>query len=165
MKTFRMWRAVSWTSISHALIRSIFGVRSFTYRTSSSFSDSIRDPPMKATISIRTTVTPKPRARRVATFALPNMVFPFLDLISCQKSSLTAEVLRSGRDRALHQRGRVQDQRDLAVAEDGRSADAREPLEQPAERLDDGLEFAEQGVDREPGALAGVVDDDDVLAP
>src|SRR5215831_10882975 len=80
-------------------------------------------------------------------------------LYRCRKS-----VSGLGADRTLHQRRGVEDQRDLAVAEDGRPADPGEPLEQPAERLDDGLEFAEQRVDHQPGALAGVVDDHDVLA-
>src|SRR5258708_36437253 len=65
---------------------------------------------------------------------------------------------------ALPQRRRVQYQGDLAVAEDGRAADPGKPLEQPAERLDHGLEFPEQRVDDEPGTVSGVVHDDDVLA-
>src|SRR5262245_11366185 len=116
MNTLRMCRAVSCTSISHWLIRSIFGVRSFTYRTSSSLRDSMREPPMKATISIRTMVTPKPRARRVATLAFPNMSFPFfLDVISFRKVLLPLDPAGLGADRALHQRRGVEDQRDLAV--------------------------------------------------
>jgi len=57
-----------------------------------------------------------------------------------------------------HQRPDVQDQSDAAVAEHGGAADPAEPREKRAERLDDGLELAQQRVDHEAGPLAGLLD-------
>src|SRR6266567_6625285 len=67
-------------------------------------------------------------------------------------------------DRTLYERRDVENQRDLAAAQDGRAADAGQLLEQFAQRLDHGLEFAQQRVDHEARLLPGVIHHHHVLA-
>ena len=64
----------------------------------------------------------------------------------------------------IDERGDVEDERDLAAAEDGRAADAAQVGEQAAERLDDGLELAHQLIDDDAGTLTAELNDDDALA-
>ena len=64
----------------------------------------------------------------------------------------------------FYQGWHVENQCDLAVAEDAGAADAIDLAKQLAQRLDDGLELAQQRIDDQAGPLAGVFDDDDVLA-
>jgi hypothetical protein len=64
----------------------------------------------------------------------------------------------------MHEAGDVEDQRDLAGAEDGEAADAFHAVEDESERPDDRLVFAHQRIDDQPGAASGVVHDDDVFA-
>src|SRR5450830_673006 len=58
------------------------------------------------------------------------------------------------------QAGDIEDQRDLAGAEDGRAADAAQVLEHLAEGLDHGLQFAEQLIDDQAGLLPALADYD-----
>src|SRR6266700_4596247 len=67
-------------------------------------------------------------------------------------------------DRTLYERRDVENQRDLAAAQDGRAADAGQLLEQFAQRLDHGLEFTQQRVDHETRLLPGVIHHHHVLA-
>ena len=57
--------------------------------------------------------------------------------------------------RSSQQRRHVENQRHLAIAEDGRAADALKVGEQRAQGFDHRLVFAQQGIDDQPGALPG----------
>ena len=57
------------------------------------------------------------------------------------------------------QGGDVEDQRDVAAAQDGRAADQAQVGEHAPERLDDGLELSHQLVDDDAGALAAELND------
>ena len=58
----------------------------------------------------------------------------------------------------------VENQGNLAAAENGRPADATQVGKHATKRLDDGLEFAHQLVDDDAGTTPGKLDDDDALA-
>ena len=68
------------------------------------------------------------------------------------------------RDGKLNKGGYVENQGHLPGSQDAGPADTFDLAEHLAQRLDHRLEFPEQAIDDQTGALAGMVDHDDAAA-
>src|SRR6266566_1425460 len=163
-------RALSFT-IDNASLASAALVQSLvTILSVSLFSDSRRLSPTQITLSNSSNTTPKPSPNRTPVFMFLNMAFtPRQDLLLFQNTPAHPLKLRPRKllhriRRVLNQRRHVQDQRHIAAAEDGRTADAVHVTEHLSERTDDGLELAHQRVHHQPGLATGVLHHHDVLA-
>src|SRR5258708_32560554 len=105
---------------------------------------------------------PIPACSGIFSMAFPPLAF-WANSAQCHCKSCRGRFARAFRglaiDREPEQRGHIDDERDLPIAEDCRAGDAGDALEEPAQRLDDGLALAEERIDDEARAPGGGLHD------